>query len=401
LKILLIHRWFWPDSPPYASMLRSIGAHLAADGHEVTVLTAQPSYTKATAERKMPRHQELDGFHVKRVRLLPESKRNYAVRALNMLFFMCAIASHILFRRKNNRYDLAMASTMPPVLVAAAARKCVHLRGGKFFYHMMDIYPEIALTSGMAKKGFLTNSLARIDRNNCAKAERVIVLSSDMRDAVVARGIPTTNVEVLNNFQLQSFDGEGCMPEGLEKPEGSFRILFAGNLGRFQGLETMLEAMALLEDLPAVRFDLLGDGVGREGLEKLAGSRLDRSIFFHGYHPIENTMHVIKTCDLGLIALNPDIYRHAYPSKTMTYLGVGAPILLVIEAESELAQMVARERIGYHVAQNNPEALAAVIRQAYIERAELDGMRMRSKALAERSFTAEAVLPRWSELVKL
>jgi glycosyltransferase involved in cell wall biosynthesis len=222
-----------------------------------------------------------------------------------------------------------------------------------------------------------------------------------MRDAIAARGLSTDNVEILNNFQLQSFDGEGSMPEGLEKPEGSFRILFAGNLGRFQGLETILEAMALLDDLPAIRLDLLGDGVGRISLEQLAGSRLNQSVFFHGYQPVENTVHVIKTCDLGLIALNPDIYRHAYPSKTMTYLGVGASILLVIEAESELAQMVARERIGYHVAQNNPEALAAVIRQAYIERAELDGMRMRSKALAERSFTAEAVLPRWSELVKL
>lgn len=382
-------------------MLRSIGAQLAADGHEVTVLTAQPSYTKVTAERKMPRHQELDGIHVKRARLLPESKRNYVGRALNMLLFMCTITSHILFRRKNNRYDLVMASTMPPVLVAAAARKCAHLCGGKFFYHMMDIYPEIALASGMAKKGFLTNSLARIDRNNCAKAERVIVLSSDMRDAVAARGIPTTNVEVLNNFQLQSFDGEGCIPKGIEKPEGSFRILFAGNLGRFQGLETMLEAMALLDDLPAVRFDLLGAGVGRASLEQLAGSRLNRSIFFHGYQPIENTVHVIKTCDLGLIALNPEIYRHAYPSKTMTYLGVGAPILLVIEAESELAQMVERECIGYHAPQNNPEALAAVIRKAYAERGDLDEKRARSKALAERAFTAEAVLPRWSELVKL
>ena len=380
-------------------MLRSIGAQLAADGHDVTVFTAQPSYTKATAERKMPRNQTLDGFQVKRTWLLPESKRNYVVRALNMLLFMCAIIGHILFRRKKNRYDLVMASTMPPVLVAATARKCVHLRGGKFFYHMMDIYPEIAFTSGMAKKGLLTNILTRIDRNNCMQAEKVVVLSSDMRDAIAARGLPTENVEILNNFQLQSFDGEGAMPEGLEKPEDSFRILFAGNLGRFQGLETMLEAMALLDDLPAVRFDLLGDGIGRAPLEQLAGSRRNQSIFFHGYQPIENTVHVIRDCDLGLIALNPEIYRYAYPSKTMTYLGVGAPILLVIEAESELAKMVEQERIGYHVEQNNPEALAALIRQAYAERGDLDAKRARSKALAERTFTADAVLPRWSELI--
>jgi len=376
-------------------MLRSIGAQLAADGHDVTVLSAQPSYTKATAERKMPWRQDLDGFRVRRIRLLPESKRNFVMRGLNMLLFMCAITAHILFRRKKNRYDTVMASTMPPVMVAAAARKSAHFRGGKFFYHMMDIYPEIAITSGMAKKGFLTKLLARIDCNNCARAERVIVLSSDMRDAIAARGLSTDNVEILNNFQLESFDGEGSMPDGLEKPEGSFRILFAGNLGRFQGLETIIEAMALLDDLPEIRFDLLGDGAGRVALEALAGLRLNQSIFFHGYQPIENTVHVIKTADLGLIALNPDIFRYAYPSKTMTYLGVGAPILLVIEAESELAQMVERERIGYHAPQNNPEAVAAAVRQAYAERGGLDKMRARSKVLAQRRFTSAAVLPRW------
>jgi len=376
-------------------MLRSIAAQLSADGHDVTVLTAQPSYNKATAQRKMPRHQDLDGFQVKRVRLFPESKSNYAVRALNMLLFMVAICSHILCRRKKNSYAKVMASTMPPVLVAAAARKCASLRGGKFIYHMMDIYPEIAITSGMAKKGFLTNLLARIDSSNCAKAERVIVLSSDMRNAIAARGIATDNVEIINNFQLESFDGEGSLPEGFEKPEGCFRILFAGNLGRFQGLETIIEAMALLTDIPEIRFDLLGDGAGRTSLEKLAGAHLGQSIFFHGYQPIENTVHVIKTADLGMIALNPDIYRYAYPSKTMTYLGVGAPILLVIESASELARMVEEEGIGYHAPQNQPEELARVIRTAFAERATLDEKRARSKALGERSFTAAAVLPRW------
>jgi len=398
VKVLLIHRWFWPDSPPYASMLRSIAAQLAADGHDVTVLTAQPSYTEATAARRMPRRQELDGFKVHRSRLLRESKGNLPLRALNMLLFMCAIAKHILLRRRRNRYDMVMASTMPPVLVAATARTCSRLRGGGFVYHMMDIYPEIALTSGMAKRGLLMRWLAAVDRRNCARASKVVVLCEDMRDALAARGLDTGNVVLLNNFQLESFDGEGSMPSGLEKPEGSFRLLFAGNIGRFQGLENMIAAMALLDDLPELRLDLLGDGAGRAALEELAGERLGKRIFFHGYQPLENAIHVIATADLGLIALNPGIFRLAYPSKTMTYLGVGAPLLLVIESASELARMVEREAIGYHAPQEAPQALAAVIRQAVAEKGDLDAKRQRAKALAEREFMASAVLPRWSEL---
>lgn len=379
-------------------MLRSISVQLAADGHEVTVLTAQPSYTAATAARKMPRRQTLDGVQVRRCRLLRESKGNLPLRALNMLLFMFAIFAHILLRRKRNRYDVVMASTMPPVLVAAMARVCARLRGGVFVYHMMDIYPEIALTSGMAKRGLLTRWLAGVDRRNCARAARVVVLSSDMEQALYARGLTNENVVVFNNFQLEAFDGEGSMPAGLEKPEGSFRLLFAGNIGRFQGLENIIEALALIDDLPELRLDLLGDGAGRAALEQLAGDRLDKTVFFHGYQPLENAVHVIATADLGLITLSPEIYRLAYPSKTMTYLGVGAPLLLAIESDSSLARMVEAEGIGYHAPQADPEALAAAIRRAVAEKGDLGAKRQRAKALAEREFTASAVLPRWLRL---
>lgn len=398
MKILLIHRWFWPDAPPYASMLRSIATQLAADGHDVTVLTAPPSYTKATAAMKMPRVQQLDGVTVKRCRLLPESKGNWPLRALNMLLFMFAITRQILFRKAENKYEVVMASTMPPVLVAATARVCARKRGGSFIYHMMDIYPEIALTSDMAKDSWFTRWLASVDRRNCELASRVVVLSTDMRDALAARGLVTNNVEVLNNFQLESFTGEGSMPEGLEKPKGCFRLLFAGNIGRFQGLETAIDAVALLDDIPDLRFELLGDGAGRGALEELAGERLNQRIFFHGYQPIENAVHVLATADLCLIALNPNIFRYAYPSKTMTYLGVGAPLLLVIESESELAQMVEEEEVGYHAPQGDPQELAKVIRLAVSERQDLDQKRQRARFLAEREFTAKTVLPRWSRL---
>jgi len=399
LKILLIHRWFWPDAPPYASMLRSIAVQLAAEGHDVTVLTAQPSYTATTAARRMPRYQELDGVQVRRCRLLRESKDNFPLRALNMLLFMFAIAAHILRRRRRNRYDLVMASTMPPVLAAAMARVCARLHGGDFVYHMMDIYPEIAVDSGMAKHGVLMRWLARVDGRNCARAARVVVLSSDMKEALQARGLACENVVILNNFQLEAFDGDGAMPVGLEKPEGSFRLLFAGNIGRFQGLENVIEAIALLDDVPELRLDLFGEGSGRRALEQLAGARLGKKVFFHGYQPLENAIHVIATADLGLISLKPGIYRLAYPSKTMTYLGVGTPIMLVIEPESSLAHMVEEEGIGYHASQADPQALAAVIRHAVLERGSLEEKRKRAKALAERKFTAAAVLPQWSQLL--
>ncbi|MHC4837863.1 MAG: hypothetical protein ACYTF3_06720 [Planctomycetota bacterium] len=108
MRILLIHRWFWPAAPPYASMLRSIGRELVEEGHEVTVLTAQPSYNRATRVEKRPRVEQLDGMTVRRVRLLPESKRNYLMRGLNMLLFMGAVRRTILAAKGRRAYAAAI-----------------------------------------------------------------------------------------------------------------------------------------------------------------------------------------------------------------------------------------------------------------------------------------------------
>ena len=44
MRILIVYRYFWPDTPPYATMLRDISRWLAEAGHDVEILTAQPSY---------------------------------------------------------------------------------------------------------------------------------------------------------------------------------------------------------------------------------------------------------------------------------------------------------------------------------------------------------------------
>jgi len=402
MRILLIHRWFWPDAPPYASMLRSIGRQLVADGHEVTVLTAQPSYNRATKAEKRPAVETLDGMTVRRAWLFPESKRNYPLRALNMLLFMAAVRRTIRKARGAQAFGAVMASTMPPVMVAGTARRAAQKTGAAFYYHMMDIYPEIALVSGMKKEGWLTRWLARIDARTCEQARKVIVLSEDMRDAIAARGLRVDNVAIQNNFRLESFQDQEPppLPESLQKPEGSFRLLFAGNLGRFQGLEQVLEAMhAVHQDLPHLRLDFLGEGHGRQRLEEQAGDLLGKQVFFHGYLPIEQAAQMVDTADLSLVSLQQDIIRYAYPSKTMTCLAEGSPLLAMVEEDSELARMVREEQVGYVAPQNDPQALADVLRTAAAASEETRREQgQRAKALAERAFTAEAALPFWSQL---
>ena len=70
MKILLIHRYFWPDTPPYAVILKKIARRLATDGHDVTVLSTQPAYKPELANEVQPSVEVIDGYRVVRISLI-------------------------------------------------------------------------------------------------------------------------------------------------------------------------------------------------------------------------------------------------------------------------------------------------------------------------------------------
>ena len=106
---------------------------------------------------------------------------------------------------------------------------------------------------------------------------------------------------------------------------------------------------------------------------------------------------MIASADLALVSLKPGIYRAAYPSKTLTYLGLGVPILAMIEPESELAQTLHIRRLGRVVPHGDPVALAAEIRKA--ADAKDDGARVRALRYHAEHLSKETVLARWTALV--
>ena len=399
LRILAIHRYYWPDTPPYASMLRAIVARWGDDGHCVEVLSTQPSYKPAAGIPQQPVVEMLDKVRVRRLSLPAEAGRPF-VRILNLVIFSFAILRHALMREK---FDVIIASTAPPVFIGAAARLAAKLSGAKFIYHCMDIHPEIGRISGEFSNPLLFTALQEIDAKNCRLATRVVVLSRDMERVIKNRKrCQDVKVEIINNFNLPSFDSidKGKMPTGLAKSDGVFRLLFAGNIGRFQGLETVIDAMHNLSDLPNIELIFMGEGKAVDNLRQRAGPLEGNKVKFFPHQSINYARMVIRSADLCVVSLTPGIYQYAFPSKTMTYLGEGRPLLVSVEPESELADFVRHEQVGITVAPEDADGMAEEIRKLIGDIPRQREMAMRAQAAGEAYFTKSVVLGRWSELMK-
>lgn len=405
MKVVLIHRYFWPDTPPYAVMLRHIAGQLVRDGHDVTVLSTQPSYKSDFQVSQQPWEEEIDGFTLKRLKVIKEDRGNI----LKRIFAMFDFSIRLFFQLRREKAEIVSISTTPQIIGGVAVRLSCALYGGKYIYHCQDIHPEVAVVSGHLKKGFVYNLLRYLDRKTCDQAFATVVLSEDMRQSMLARGCNGDNIKVINNFELVPFEKMGVknrpavnddIPDSLLRGLNKFRVIFAGNIGHFQGLEVVIEAAKLLENNKDIEFVFLGEGKAKLKLEGLAGNLLNSTVTFYGHQELDIARRIIADSQLGLVTLSKGVYQYAYPSKTMTYLCEGVPVIVVAEVDSELAMIVRHESLGITVAPGDAENLAKQIRDLYLDQKVVKRMQLSVEAYANNEFSLNNVLPRWSSLIK-
>ncbi len=397
MKILAIYRHYWPDTPPYARILRSILEHLSESGHETTVYAAQPSYNDIR-QPPQPWRENVGGVDIRRVRLLPERKRWRVARAINALYFSLRTVLHAVVGR---RYDLVIANTQPPVLMGCALRLICLLKGTPYIYHCQDLHPESAALAGDLKRGWLYRLLALCDSAACRRARRVVVLSQDMADALKARGLPTTNVSVINNPPLEiDTAARPALPPPLDEPVDCARFLFAGNIGRFQGLERLVAAARLVAGRVPFQLIFMGEGVARRELVALAGDLLGRRIIFLPHQSLETALAAMRVCDFGVVSLSANVYRFAYPSKSIMYLSAGCPLLALVEPESELATTIERYGLGYVAASRSVAHIAETILKAVAGRGKWTADRRRQiEQVCRELYDQKRMLAAWDRLI--
>ena len=397
-RVLAIHRYYWPDTPPYASILRAITRRWTDDGHTVDILSTQPSYKPEAQIPRQPRTDSIDGSTVRRIHLPPD-RASRPQKLINSFLFPLAVFARVLLSRG---YDVVMCSTAPPVLLGVASSLAARIRGSRFIYHCMDIHPEIGEISGDFKHPLIFGLLRRLDVGTCRRSTAIVVLSEDMKESLVARDpAVASRVVVLNNFELPEFSSLEQLTSdqfpGRAAGE-SIRVVFAGNVGRFQGLETVVEALTTADDRsPEIEMIFMGDGAAKSDLQdKVHG---DPRFAFLPHGSASEARTLMRSADVGLVSLTPGVIQFAYPSKTATYLSEGLPLIVVVEADSELARSVTKAGIGFVVPPDNVAAIRECLLDLASRRSELSDMKARALRFWQAEFDQAALLNRWGDLL--
>lgn len=365
LNILAVCQNYWPE--PFN--VHEMCAGLVKMGHQVTVLTGLPNYPDGVIPddylHRKNRCQERDGVKIVRVPTIPRGENlkgiNLLKRVLNYLSF--SIAGYFKAGSLGN-FDIVLSFEFSPMFMVEPAIRVSKAQKIPLVMYAIDLWPEDLLTGGVKKEGALFKLIKRYSRSRYSKADVIAVTSPRFVDYISDYlGLADKRFEQLPQYAEELF--ENMTSGSKEIKENTLDIVFAGNIGGNQGLESAIKAFSQLPSESIARLHVYGSGSRLDACIELTKSLgIEDKVFFYGRRPLEDMPDVYASADAMLLTLakpsNESLVPvYTIPRKLQSYMAAGKPI--IVSANGEAARIVDEAACGYSCDAEDSSALAEAI----------------------------------------
>jgi hypothetical protein len=397
VSVLLLNQTFHPDPVATAQQLSSLALELRQRGHEVTVVTSARGYDDPS--QKFVSRETWNGVQIIRIPTLALGKKSKWRRALNFLSFFVACSWRLLLLP---RFDCVVALTSPP-LISVLGALFVRLKGGAFYFWVMDLNPDEAVAAGWLKDGSMTSRiLERMLRYSLKHSTRVVALDRFMKQRIELKGVPSERIEVISPWPFDDvvhFDPQGREAFRLQNNlVDKFVVMHAGNHSPCHPLDTLLEAARALATETKIAFCFVGGGSEQAKVTSFAAANKLRNVQCLPYQPIESLAGVLSAADLHVAVMGEAFVGIVHPCKVYNILAVGTPMLYVGPKESSIVD-VARALDGrvqfYSALHGDAGCVVDHIQSAVTARTERS-----QKAELNGQFSKSILLPRFISLLE-
>ena len=387
MKILFLTDNFPPEVNAPASRTYEHALEWVKAGHEVTVVTCAPNFPKGEIypgyRNKLRQTEMMDGIKVVRVWSYITANEGFAKRTLDYISF-AASATITMIGMK--RPDI-IVGTSPQFFTAIAAFAGSILKRRPWVFELRDIWPESLNAVGVTKGRALIGFLEMVEMFLYRRARRIVAVTNSFKATLAARGISEEKVDVVTNGVDLSRFAPRAKPGALIETlglNGCFVGGYVGTHGLAHGLDTLLDAAAILSKIPEgqhIRILLLGHGARKNALVARAKEMSLQNVIFVDSVPKDQVADYWALLDVAIIHLKRDpLFKTVIPSKLFECMAMGLPVLHGVEGES--ADIVCREGNGEVFEPENAEALADALQRLSADSGALKIYRERSLAAA-------------------
>jgi glycosyltransferase involved in cell wall biosynthesis len=368
MKILLVSQYFWPESFIISELVKC----LVADGHTIEVLTGKPNYPDGdifdgyTAQGCTTEYFN-DVVKVHRVPIFPRGKGGSKRLVINYSSFVLSGLFYFHRMIKSAQFDVIFVFTPSPITSAIPAMYLKKRLKLPLAVWVQDLWPETLSATGFIKNRFLLHMVGRLVRWIYSAADTLLVQSQAFQKPVAQYAIKEKIVYYPNSYAdtSSSTAEEGAIPKALLlELERYCCLVFAGNLGTAQSLETLINAAERLKHLTDCKLILIGSGSMSEWVaEQIKARGLNNLILAGRFPPSLMPMIFSKAAGLLVTLKRDEIFTYTIPSKIQAYLAAGRPIIASLDGEG--ARIITEAKAGLTSAAQDAGALALNIEQFY------------------------------------
>jgi colanic acid biosynthesis glycosyl transferase WcaI len=289
----------------------------------------------------------------------------------------------------------------PPLTNGVTGWLLSRLHGIPFIYNVQDIYPDVAVRLGVLKNPRVIRLFQRMEQFVYRKAKAISVISDSFQRNLARKGVPAEKIKVIPNFIDTDFVRPLPRCNAFSQEHGlhdRFVVLFAGNVGLSQGLESVIEAADRLKDVPDILFLIVGNGSSRAMLVERAEHLRLRNVLFLPLQPYERVPELYSAADVCLIPLRRGLTEDSVPSKLFSIMGVARPVIASVDRESDTFKVIMEAGCGLCTGPEEPRELADAVLSLYKDRRRAAEMGACGRAYVEEHYTCVTMARMYSDL---
>lgn len=392
MKILVVCQHYWPEN----FRITEICEDLVSRGHEVTAVVGLPNYPSGIVpdeyKRFKNRKQERNGVQIRRCFEIGRKPTKIGL-AINYVSYMTSACIKALFLKRD--YDVIYAYSTSPVLMSLPASFLRLFTRKKLMIYVLDIWPACLAAMNVQEDSGFYRFMTHVSRWVYKKADLLIYSSKRFQKYLFdVHGIRVEDEQYMPQFADDIFDAQ--LPQ--ETSSDVINLVFAGNIGKVQAVEILIEAAAILRDQP-ICWHIVGDGSNYDVCVQLAKDlELDQKVIFYGRKPLSDMLSFYAMADAMLVSMRDDIsVNDTLPGKVQSYMAAGKPVLGSIAGETPY--VIAQAQCGFCAPAEDAQAFADVVTQ-FIQSPDPEAMGERGKAYYQAHFTKKDHMDRLEQMLQ-
>lgn len=373
MKILKLSSYYYPEKISSSHLTEDIEEESIKAGYEIVVICPRPTRgisNEVYEKYKNIYYEEKYNQKVKiyRFKMFRESK-SILKRAIRYI-----LISIIQYKKalKQKDIDIIVGGSTPPTqgLLCALIKNKLSKKYRKkvrFIYSLQDVFPDSLETTKICKKNSIIYKIGTKIMNYTYKnADKIVVISNDIYENIIKKGVPKEKVILIRNWvdtkkvKPISENNNKLLKELNLSPKKSY-IVYAGNLGKAQGIRTIIETAKLLIDNKNIMFLIFGEGTEKDKIQKYIEQLKLTNIKLFPLMPSSRISEVYSIGKFCIVTCKKGSGKNAFPSKTSAILSTGTPIIASFDLESELCRFIENNNCGYIVEPENATMLSKII----------------------------------------